>query len=84
MKVKLFEGKDGWRWRFESKGRITADSEAFDSESNAVRAAKAVVKSVLKPSMKSAGVEKYKVVFTRKEDVLDWDIELVEDNSPEE
>lgn len=84
MKIKLFEGKDGWRWRFEEKGRITADSEAFHSESNAVRAAKAVVKSVLKPTLKAAGVEKYKVVFSRNEDVLDWTVELVEDTSPEE
>lgn len=42
MKVELFEGKDGWRWRKRaSNGEIVSTSEAFDSKYNANRAAMA-------------------------------------------
>ena len=37
-----------WFWHFKNKGRITADAEEFPTKSNAIRAAKAVVKAVFK------------------------------------
>lgn len=49
MKIEVWKGKKGWHWHFRSKGRVTADSEAFPSKSNAARAAKAVVRGVAKP-----------------------------------
>jgi uncharacterized protein YegP (UPF0339 family) len=50
MHARIFQSADGqWHWHFKTKGRITADSESFPSKSNAVRAAKSVVKAVLKP-----------------------------------
>lgn len=48
MRIDVFKGRDGWHWHFVSRGRITADSEAFPTKSNAVRAAKAVVRAVVK------------------------------------
>lgn len=48
MHIEIFEGVGGWYWHFCSKGRVTADSEAFPSKANALRAAKAVVKGVCK------------------------------------
>jgi hypothetical protein len=41
----------GWFWHFRSKGRITADSEAFPTKAHAVRAAKAVVTAVVKQAV---------------------------------
>jgi hypothetical protein len=37
-----------WHWHFKNKGRITAAAESFPSKGHAIRAAKAVVKAVLK------------------------------------
>lgn len=49
MKIEVFlDGGNMWRWHFKSKGRITADAEAFPSRANATRAAKSVVKAVVK------------------------------------
>lgn len=55
MHIEVFEGKKigpksppRWYWHFASKGRITADSEAFPTKAHAVRAAKSVVRAVVK------------------------------------
>lgn len=37
-----------WYWHFKNKGRITAATESFPTKAHAMRAAKAVVKGVLK------------------------------------
>lgn len=37
-----------WYWHFKNKGRTTADTESFPSRANAIRAAKAVVKAVVR------------------------------------
>ncbi len=41
-------GAKQWHWHFLSKGRITACAESFPTKSHALRAAKAVVRGVLK------------------------------------
>lgn len=48
MHIEVFKSeKSGqWHWHFKNKGRITADSEAFPTKSNASRAARAVVTAV--------------------------------------
>lgn len=41
-------GDQKWRWRFRARnGRITAAAESFPTKSNAMRAAKAVVRGVV-------------------------------------
>ena len=43
MKVELFKGADGWRWRLRaSNGEILATSEAYTDKRNAVETAKLV------------------------------------------
>ena len=43
MKVEVFEGKDGWRVRLVGdNGEIIATTEAYDSKSNANRAAEMI------------------------------------------
>lgn len=49
MHIEIFKGKREWHWHFVNRGRITADAEGFPSKGNAVRAAKAVVRGVVKP-----------------------------------
>jgi uncharacterized protein YegP (UPF0339 family) len=47
-KFKIYEAKDGWRWRLLSNGRIIADSgEAYASRNNAKRAAKRLMDIVV-------------------------------------
>ncbi len=41
-------GDQKWHWHFRSKGRIVSDAESFPTKGNAVRAAKSVVRGVLK------------------------------------
>ena len=42
MKVELFKGQDGWRWRkVAANGEIVSGSEAYASKRNARRAAQA-------------------------------------------
>lgn len=50
MKIEVFvDDNNFWYWHFRAKnGRITADAEAYASKANAIRAAKAVVKAVVK------------------------------------
>jgi uncharacterized protein YegP (UPF0339 family) len=51
MRVEIIQSKHSgqWYWRFKaSNGRIIADAESFPTKANAVRAAKGVVRSVLK------------------------------------
>jgi uncharacterized protein YegP (UPF0339 family) len=62
MQIEVFEGevrqktetrmvitKKVWYWHFrQSNGRIVADAEEFPSKAHAVRAAKAVVKAIMK------------------------------------
>jgi len=49
MKARVWKRADGeWHWRFESKGRITADSESFPTKANAMRACKGVITAVFK------------------------------------
>lgn len=51
MHIEVFQGKaqDFWYWHFKARnGKFVADAEAFDSKGNAIRAAKGVVRSVLK------------------------------------
>lgn len=48
MRIKVLQGKGGWRWGFVSGGRLTANNETHASPSKAKRAAKAVVMSVLR------------------------------------
>lgn len=40
--------KQPWHWHFKNGSRITADAEAFPSKAHAIRAAKAVVRAVVK------------------------------------
>jgi hypothetical protein len=42
-------GKQPWRWHSVSKGRVTSSSEAFPSKAHALRAAKGLVRAVLRP-----------------------------------
>lgn len=47
MKILIRKGKGGWRWAFVAKnGRQTANNETHPTRYNAIRAAKAVVRSV--------------------------------------
>ena len=40
MKIEVFKGKDGWRWRLRfSNGRIAASSEAYASKRSASESA---------------------------------------------
>lgn len=48
MKAKVWESNGQWYWHFESKGRITADSEGFTRKADAIRAVKGVVKAIFK------------------------------------
>ena len=50
MHIEVFKGSNPkvWYWHFKNKGRVTANNEAFPSKSNAIRAAKGVVKAVMK------------------------------------
>lgn len=49
MHIEIREGKGGWRWAFVARnGKQTANNETHPSKSNAIRAAKAVVTSVLR------------------------------------
>lgn len=49
MKIIVQSGKGGWRWAFvASNGKQTANNETHPTKANAIRAAKAVVASVLK------------------------------------
>lgn len=53
MRIEVWEGapsdgRRGWYWHFKARnGKITADSECFPSKSNAMRAAKSVVREVI-------------------------------------
>lgn len=39
MKIQLFKGRDGWRWRLKGRnGEIVATSEAYARKHNAIRA----------------------------------------------
>lgn len=51
MRIDVFQGVDRcWYWHFvSSNGRITANGESHPSKGKAVRAAKGVVRAVLKP-----------------------------------
>lgn len=49
-KAKQCETPHAWFWHFKNKGRITADAEPFPTKAHALRAAKAVVTAVLKPT----------------------------------
>ena len=55
-RVTKHEKAQTWHWHFKNKGRITADAEAFPSRSNAVRAAQAVVRAVVKEVSSGMGV----------------------------
>jgi hypothetical protein len=53
MFIEIWQGKSvgnrqSWFWHFKSKGRVTADSEAFPTKAHAMRAAKGVVNGVVK------------------------------------
>lgn len=48
MRIKVLQGKGGWRWAFVSGGNQTANNETHPSAAKAKRAAKAVVMSVLR------------------------------------
>lgn len=53
MHIEIFRGEaqetaQNWYWHFKNKGRITADGEAHPTKANAMRAAKGVVRAVLK------------------------------------
>ncbi len=51
MKIEIFQGKRAdWFWHFVARnGRLIADSEPFPTKAHAMRAAKAAVRSVIKP-----------------------------------
>jgi hypothetical protein len=52
MHIEVFEGGGStpaspqWFWHFKNKGRITSNGECHPTKGNAVRAAKACVKSI--------------------------------------
>lgn len=48
MRIKVLHGKGGWRWAFVSGGNQTANNETHPSAANAKRAAKGVVRSILR------------------------------------
>lgn len=49
MKIEILHGAGGWRWAFVARnGKQTANNETHPSRANAIRAAKAVVTSVLR------------------------------------
>ena len=57
MKIEVFRGigvtprshRNSWYWHFKAtNGKVTADSEAFPTKAHAVRAAKQVVRQVIK------------------------------------
>jgi hypothetical protein len=49
MKIIVRPARDGWIWAFvSSNGKQTANNEVFATRYNAIRAAKAVVTSVLR------------------------------------
>ena len=48
MHIEVMKMLGKWYWHFKSKGRITADAESFPTKAHAMRAAKAVVKAVVK------------------------------------
>jgi uncharacterized protein YegP (UPF0339 family) len=49
VQIEVWANRYGqWYWHFRSKGRVTADSESFPSKAHALRAAKAVVRAVIK------------------------------------
>ena len=50
MRIEVVHTREGSHiWRFRApNGRITANNETFDNRSNAMRAAKAVVRSIYK------------------------------------
>jgi uncharacterized protein YegP (UPF0339 family) len=48
MCAEVWEGKRGFYWHFKGhNGKVTADSEAFPTKGNALRAAKSVVRGVV-------------------------------------
>jgi len=50
MHIEVMKLLKGWYWHFRAKnGNIVSDAEAFPTKANAMRAAKAVVKAVVKP-----------------------------------
>jgi hypothetical protein len=49
MHIEVMKLLGGWYWHFKNKGRVTADAESFPTKAHAIRAAKAVVKAVIKP-----------------------------------
>ena len=50
MKVELFKGKDGWRWRMiGTNGEILSTSEAYASKASAERTVKIVKDALAKP-----------------------------------
>ena len=57
MKIQVWQGKSvgakqSWFWHFrQSNGRVVSDAEPFSSKSNAIRAAKAAVKAIIRPVM---------------------------------
>lgn len=53
MHIEVWQGPatgQRWHWHFKQpNGRIVADAEAFPTQAHAVRAAKAVVRGIIKP-----------------------------------
>ncbi len=53
MHIEVWHGKVGskqaWWWHVKSKGRIVTDAEPFPTKAHALRAAKAMVRAVVKP-----------------------------------
>lgn len=54
MRIEVWHGKVGkrqaWFWHLRAKnGKIVTDAESFPSRSHALRAAKALVRSIVKP-----------------------------------
>ncbi len=70
MHIEVFEtdkGSGQWYWHFRNKGRVTADSEAFPSKNNAIRAAKAVVTAVIGGRISAATGNLGGPVFSKQE-----------------
>ena len=70
MHIEVWEGEGpagAWFWHFVARnGKITADAEPFISKAHAIRAAKAVVRGVVKPF-----ADRYQpIVFTTSKDAI--------------
>lgn len=66
MHIEVFQGRgeQNWYWHFVSQGRTTANNESFPTQQHAMRAAKGVVRGIVKKFMGSR--KPWPVAFTPK------------------